>query len=146
MPNCCLRYCFFSEATKPTNPGDSSVSTRRLEKCSHTDGIKHKTNESVIRRKWKEEHIRKHDVLSWSQLGSPAEHGEHCSSHLEVVYDTLSVQKVVCDSEEIPVQCFSPRILALGFAAKGEQRSDLAVNDRLAKDNQKDHVRVPHSQ
>lgn len=72
--------------------------------------------------------------------------GDALTSHLEVVNDTLSIQEIVCDGKEVPVERLSPWIFALGFSPECEQGRYLTVNDRLAKNNEKYHVRVTHPQ
>ena len=59
-------------------------------------------------------------------------------TYLEVVDDTLAVEEVVCDGEEVPVQSLAPWIPAshVLFAdvlpLQGEERSDLTIHQGLA--------------
>ena len=54
-------------------------------------------------------------------------------SYLEVVDDTLAIQKVVGNREEVPVQRFAPGIfvvhlLAVALPLEGEERGDFPVD------------------
>jgi len=49
MPNCCLRYCFLRDATKPTKPGTLLVVMKGTRKYAQTDRVEDETDEPVIR-------------------------------------------------------------------------------------------------
>ena len=66
-------------------------------------------------------------------------------SYLEVVDDAFSVQVVIGDRKEVPVEGLAPGIFLLrrllsidGFDRK--ESSDLAVNRRLADHNEQNHI------
>lgn len=74
-------------------------------------------------------------------------------AYLEVVDDALPIQKVVGNSEEIPIEGLAPWILALevrlGLAGvlrvrrlEREKGRDLPIHHRLVKHDEENHIRV----
>ncbi len=73
--------------------------------------------------------------------------------YLEVVDDTLAIEEVVRDSEEVPIERLAPWVaLASILCAAGilppqrEEGRNLTVHQGLTQHNQNDHVSVSHEQ
>jgi hypothetical protein len=75
----------------------------------------------------------------------------HTETYLEVVNDALTIQEIVRNSEEVPIQGLTPGITPLVFREifglfmrKREQGGNFSVDDSLAGQNKNDHINMTH--
>ncbi len=109
--------------------------------------IQGETDHTVVRGEEQEVRIRKYYVLNISPSAFAASPYTAGVPDLEVVDDALSVQEVVRDSEEVPVEGLAPRISAIFLvlfpvAGKREQPCNFAVHRSLAEHHEDDHIHM----
>lgn len=107
----------------------NAVHTCRLKGL--TDDIEHETNETMVGCERKELGIGKDDMLrQW--VSHCIIHRRSIETYFEVVDDGFTVQKVVGDGEEVPIERAVPRVARVFPLSRGmrelEERSDFTIS------------------